>query len=85
MLPMLLARIRSLYPYKNDFYPEEPMQALFATVTNAAHLNSLVNVLSCVSAATNTLEKLYEEDGNSKDVAIDALCQLLQQHKTPKA
>ena len=62
--------------------PRSSMLAtLFAGVTQASHLETLTDMLLHTHAVLAKLEDSYIKDGNLHDAAIDAVCELLQQHK----
>lgn len=53
--------------------------ALFAFF---GHANQMSTAICSVSDIIRTIENEYQKDGNAKDAAIDAICQILQAHKS---
>ena len=52
---------------------------LFAACGNLFHFNGSVSLLANI---VDHLESDYIKDGNARDAAIDAMCDILQSHKT---
>jgi hypothetical protein len=52
---------------------------LFAACVNLFHFNHSIDLLANI---IDHLESDYIKDGNAKDASIDAMCDILQSHKT---
>ena len=61
---------------------------MFDTIFNAIKaelgIGHLSDIVSSFSSLVSLFGSEYMKDGNARDAAIDALCQILQQHKTQK-
>lgn len=55
---------------------------ILAAITKADQIEHFSSMLQSLGEVAAHLEADYLKDGNLRDAAIDALCQLLQQHKT---
>lgn len=58
------------------------LNALFLAFKQEFGLANVASITSYMSYVIALLESEYVKDGNAKNAAIDALCQLLQVHKT---
>lgn len=80
MINQMRARIMSLSPLKKKVKPM--FEKLIYAIESEAHVTSISVLLQGAQTILETLESHYAADGNLRDTAIDAVCQLLQSKKT---
>ena len=55
---------------------------LFALFKSEISVTSLRDMANAISSLMFILQKDYLKDGNARDAAIDAVCEILQSHKS---
>jgi hypothetical protein len=59
-------------------------QLISKSILNVAPMSHFANVITALEEVISLIGPSYVKDGNARDAAIDAIIEILQEHKTKK-